>query len=725
MPNGGKELYEFGPFRLDPAKRLLLRENQPVPIQLKAFETLLVLVRNSEQVVLKEDLMKAVWPDTFVEESNLAQNIFVLRKALSAAGDSRYIVTIPGRGYSFTGKVRVVDEEESLVVATRSRMRVVVEEESFPDVNTAPRETTTTRYRPRQKLLLGAAVLAAAVAAFIFRPQVSPPRVTRVRQITHLGTLVHNTKLVTDGPRIYFRAWESKERVIRYVSPEGGDVFPVEKAFPNMDIDDISPNGSELLAVDLRDRRVASNPDDDEPSLWRVPLPEGSPRRVGDIYSRDARWSPDGQSIVCTAGNDLYLVNPDGSNSRKLASLPGNPFHPLWSPDGKRLRVAVGDPSGSGTTLWQVDTAKGSARPFLPEVPSSQHPLPGGWTPDGKYFFYSTLEDGTTRNLWAIREGEILRRANPHPQPITTGPLTFYVPLPSKDGKSVFAVGEQLRGQLLRYDSTAKHFAPYAQNISADHIAFSRDGKWMAYAEFPTGVLVRSRADGSERRQLTFPPMRAFGPQWSPDGAQIAFQGLSQAGGRSQIYLISANGGTPLPAAPSPHERQRFPSWTSDGASILYSSSDDQDSNPELRILNAATKEIATLPNTAGLWYAQLSPNGQNIVADERASGHLMIYDMRSHQSRLLTDELSDYIQWSADGNFVYFNSPYWGSRGIKGGVYRWNFSSNKTELVAPYPDFILTGLYGVGYTVTPGGEILLLRDVSTRDLYALDMELP
>ena len=82
MNDHGKELYEFGPSLLDPRKHLLLLDNQPVSLQLKAFETLLVLVRHSEQVVLKDDLMKSVWPDTFVEESNLAQNIFVLRKTL-------------------------------------------------------------------------------------------------------------------------------------------------------------------------------------------------------------------------------------------------------------------------------------------------------------------------------------------------------------------------------------------------------------------------------------------------------------------------------------------------------------------------------------------------------------------------------------------------------------------------------------------------------------------
>jgi eukaryotic-like serine/threonine-protein kinase len=135
MSNQGKGLYEFGPFRLDSGKRLLLRDNQPVPLQLKAFETLLVLVRNSEQVVLKDDLMKSVWPDTFVEESNLAQNIFVLRKTLGeAAGEHGYIVTIPGRGYRFAVKVRVISEVESLVVNTHSRSRVMIEEKRSPRV---------------------------------------------------------------------------------------------------------------------------------------------------------------------------------------------------------------------------------------------------------------------------------------------------------------------------------------------------------------------------------------------------------------------------------------------------------------------------------------------------------------------------------------------------------------------------------------------------------------
>src|SRR3974390_333883 len=109
MINKTNHFYEFGPYRIDLSHRLLLREGQPVALQPKAFDILVVLVENSDKTVLKGDLLEAVWPDTFVEESNLAQNIFVLRKALGdAVGANKYIVTVPGRGYRFAENVQVI-----------------------------------------------------------------------------------------------------------------------------------------------------------------------------------------------------------------------------------------------------------------------------------------------------------------------------------------------------------------------------------------------------------------------------------------------------------------------------------------------------------------------------------------------------------------------------------------------------------------------------------------
>jgi DNA-binding winged helix-turn-helix (wHTH) protein/tetratricopeptide (TPR) repeat protein len=121
---------------VDPEKQVLLRGDEPVPITPKTFETLLILVRHTREVVSKDDLMKELWPDSFVEESNLSQNIFMLRKALGdTPEDKRYIVTLPGKGYRFVGEVRTIAQEgEDVVIASRSRTQVVGQPESGPNI---------------------------------------------------------------------------------------------------------------------------------------------------------------------------------------------------------------------------------------------------------------------------------------------------------------------------------------------------------------------------------------------------------------------------------------------------------------------------------------------------------------------------------------------------------------------------------------------------------------
>lgn len=125
----GKEHYGFGSFRVDPAKQLLLHEGEPVPLTPKAFQVLLVLVRRGNEIVTKDELMKAVWPDTFVEETNLSRNIFALRKALGETEQNRFIVTVPGRGYRFSEHVRLISEPElTIVAASHSKVQVQVRE---------------------------------------------------------------------------------------------------------------------------------------------------------------------------------------------------------------------------------------------------------------------------------------------------------------------------------------------------------------------------------------------------------------------------------------------------------------------------------------------------------------------------------------------------------------------------------------------------------------------
>src|ERR671928_1418619 len=126
MSKQARRFYAFGAFRLDAGERVLLGGRGVVPLTPKAFDTLLVLVEHSGHVLSKEELMRKVWPDSFVEENNLAQNISMLRKALGEdAGGQKYIETVPKRGYRFAaeGKEKTLTETDSSASSNASATR--------------------------------------------------------------------------------------------------------------------------------------------------------------------------------------------------------------------------------------------------------------------------------------------------------------------------------------------------------------------------------------------------------------------------------------------------------------------------------------------------------------------------------------------------------------------------------------------------------------------------
>jgi DNA-binding winged helix-turn-helix (wHTH) protein len=133
-PQSMKSLCEFGSYRLDLERRLLLQGDEPVQLPAKALDTLVALIQRRGEVVSKDDLMKAVWPDSFVEEANLSQNIFILRKALGeTAQDHRYIVTVPGRGYRFIANVREISEDRTKRERIKEVISWFVQDESRPE----------------------------------------------------------------------------------------------------------------------------------------------------------------------------------------------------------------------------------------------------------------------------------------------------------------------------------------------------------------------------------------------------------------------------------------------------------------------------------------------------------------------------------------------------------------------------------------------------------------
>ena len=179
------QLYEFGPFRLDATERLLLREGHPVPLTNKAFDTLLVLVENRGHIVEKDDMMQKVWPDTFIEESTLAQNVFRLRRALGEdSSDQQYIETVPKHGYRFVAAVRELrSDPAALILEKHTRSRIITEEEerisALPEVERVVRQALSraSGLRLITTLLVPFLLLTGVAAALIYFSKTKPKEI--------------------------------------------------------------------------------------------------------------------------------------------------------------------------------------------------------------------------------------------------------------------------------------------------------------------------------------------------------------------------------------------------------------------------------------------------------------------------------------------------------------------------------------------------------------------
>ncbi len=365
----------------------------------------------------------------------------------------------------------------------------------------------------------GVTLIVTAGLAFLFRPTLPPPRVTGSTQVTSDGRA--KAAVVTDGSRIYFSSCAYFNCSLFQASAVGGDEVPIQTSFSNPMVDDISPDRSQLLVSSACPQMRADNAGAELQGcpLWVLPTLGRSPRPLGNIRATDAAWSPDGKEVVYTQGNTLYRAKVDGTESRQIVSVAADatPFYPRWSPDGSRLRFSVQTAHTPRTSLWEVAADGKDLHPLLSGWNNPPSECCGSWTPDGRYFLFQSQRGGVT-NVWAIREGgSLFEKVSHEPVPLTTGATSTSNPVPSTDGKKIFVVTPHLRGELVRYDAASHQFAPYLSGISAMGVSPSRDGNWMTYVAYPEGTLWRSKADGSERLQLTFPPLYVLQPRWSPD----------------------------------------------------------------------------------------------------------------------------------------------------------------------------------------------------------------
>ena len=559
-----------------------------------------------------------------------------------------------------------------------------------------------------------AAIVVLAILGYFLRPVLPPPRVTGYTPITHDGQqksfLGQTTATVlTDGPRLFIQENVNGRFVIAQVSASGGETVPIPTPFANVSPLNISPDKSELLVASFTGAEL-------DQQLWALPVLGGSPRRVSDLLGWDGNWLPNGNLLIAR-NNELLEVSPGGT--RKFATLPDYSYWFRWSPDGQSLRFTVSESKGA-PSIWELSSSGGNLHRVLPELTGSLHQH-GTWTQDGKYFIFQAIRQNRM-DLWAIREkGDVFHKVDYRPVRLTSGPMSFEAPRPSVDGKKIYAVGEQPRAELVRYDAKSGQFLPYLGGAPISDVSFSPDGQWLTYSTYPDGILWRSRVDGTQKLQLTSTvPIFAGSPRWSPDGKQIAFAG-GDPDHPWRLYVISADGGTPR-LLPSAESSTAIPSWMPDGVSIVFLASEGTGLAGSVKIVDLQTLQVTTIPDSQNLSFPAASPDGHHISATSLDGQKLMLFDFSTRRWSDLLKMSVGSTCWSQDSKYIYFDTGLVENPAF----YRVRVADRKLERLAD-----LKGLRRVVFAwipwsgVTPDGAPLLLRDVSSQEVYALDFETP
>src|SRR5262245_7858665 len=329
-----KQLYDFGPFRLDAEERLLMRDGRITPLPPKVFDTLLVLVENSGRVVSKDELMQSLWPNTFVEESNLTQNISQLRRALGdGAAEAQYIETIPKRGYRFVASVQATpingaSNEETFAVNGHAPVAAEAGLQLVDREQTRPLDAEVAIEKPvRKRFLAVTALIVSSLAIVVFAIIVAHRRAgnNSGRAFQNITLIKHTTSGKALSPAI-----SHDGKFVAHVVEEGDlqslwvgqvavssgvqVVAPAEVVVIGVTF---SPDGNHIYYVARpKGERLGK--------LYQVALLGGAPREVVSDVDSPITFSPNGQYIAfvrnAPAQRETYLIvaKHNGSEERKL-----------------------------------------------------------------------------------------------------------------------------------------------------------------------------------------------------------------------------------------------------------------------------------------------------------------------------------------------------------------------------------------------------------------------
>jgi len=673
-------IYEFGPFRMDPDKQVLFRENQPIPVTPKVFETLLALVRHSRDVVSKEELLKEVWPDSFVEESNLSQNIFVLRKALGDTAENRqYIVTLPGKGYRFVASVRTVTQQDEVLVAhVRARTQIVIEEnepETEQALKTVPKAAPPPKTQPRRAFyyyVAAVVVLSAALPGALFlrrSPPANSPASKEWEQLTFFTDSAVYPALSPDGRMLAFIRGNDSflgpgQIYVKMLS--GGEPVQLTNDSRTKLAPTFSPDSSSIAYS-------VTEPWD----TWEVPVLGGEPHMLMP-NSSSLTWIEQGKRLLFSEfreGLHLVVVATDEGrgSSRGDVYVPSGmrsmAHHSYLSPDGRWVLIVEMD-SQTKIGPCRVVPFPAAGVPPTNEVrlvgPLHRTCIAGAWSPDGKWIYLTASEEpgGLGRAGWLLASGShIWRQRFPdgEPEQVTFGPTSQEGIAIAPDGKSLItSVGSQDR-TVWMHDKDGDH--QISSEGSASSPSFSSDGRSL-YFLMSNGqthgeeLWIKDLGSGKVERVLPGYPMQDYSV--SRDGKEFAFT-MNDQGGRSNIWVAPASRRS-SPVRISSAVAEDAPLLLPDGDLVFRATEGGANFLYRMKTDGSARQKIS--PERILDIYA-ISPDGRWVIADTPGSGdeeHITLGTTKAFavDGTATVPLCTGYclVSWDTSGGFVYFRFP-------------------------------------------------------------------
>jgi len=501
----------------------------------------------------------------------------------------------------------------------------------------------------------------------------------------------------TDGSRLYFDSADEPSQM----SIAGGPIVPTHILGPGMQILDISKDSSKVLGLklDLNDNNARG-------TLWIAPMLSGAARKLSDHLAFRARWSTDGRSILFCDQRTLYTIDADGQNLKAIWTGPGGLDDLIFSPDGQEISLTVTD-ANSRSRLWTLLADGRNPHPLQFDWPANANQNAGQWMPDGKRYLFTSDREGPT-NVYQLvqpRWFEFWKKSSA--VRLTGNQLSIQAVTPAPNGDGVYVLGLVDQGTMRAWDPHAGKMTPYLDNLSMLALAISPDRQWMAYLEYPSRHLWRSRLDGSEKLQLT--DSYAGMVEWSPDGKWLAYSDFKN------LYRVSADGGAPEKLTPDGHDDVQ-PSWFPDGKKIAFNYFPYPDQPLKIRVLDLATRQVSTMPGADGYFFPIWSPDGKCLAAVAENPARLVLYSVETGKWKdLHTFEAPwGWVMWAKDSKSLYVSYQLG-----KNGIYNLTIPDGQWTKV--------TGLEGVNPTdvdsflsLTPDGQPALMSRTGVAQLYLL-----